>query len=60
MKNSIRIYNNLEVRAIWNEEKNQWIFSVLDIADYKRVIRLDQKIQIIIGGNRGNVEQVFK
>ena len=56
-KQSIRFYNDREVRAIWDEKKNQWFFSVLDIADYKRVIRLDQKIQIIIDGNRENVEQ---
>mgnify|MGYP003294084260 CR=1 FL=1 len=57
MKTSIRFYNDHEVRAIWDEEKSQWFFSVLDIAGYKRVIRLDQKIQIIIDGNRKNVEQ---
>ena len=31
MKTSIRFYNDHEVRAIWDEEKNQWFFSVLDI-----------------------------
>ena len=31
MKTSIRFYNDREVRAIWDEEKNQWFFSVLDI-----------------------------
>lgn len=31
MKTSIRFYNDCEVRAIWDEEKNQWFFSVLDI-----------------------------
>jgi cell filamentation protein len=30
-KISIRFYNDREVRAIWNEEKSKWWFSVLDI-----------------------------
>lgn len=30
-KISIRFYKDHEVRAIWDEEKNQWYFSVLDI-----------------------------
>ena len=31
MKTSIRFYNDREVRAIWDEEKNQWFFSAVDI-----------------------------
>ena len=31
MKISIRFFNNREVRAIWDAEKNKWYFSVLDI-----------------------------
>ena len=30
-KISIRFYNDKEVRAIWDEEKGQWYFSVLDV-----------------------------
>ena len=30
-KVSIRFYNDREVRAIWDEEKGQWYFSVLDV-----------------------------
>ena len=30
-KLSIRFFNDHEVRAIWDEEKSQWWFSVLDI-----------------------------
>lgn len=30
-KVSIRFYNDHEVRAVWNEEKSEWFFSVLDI-----------------------------
>lgn len=30
-KVSIRFYNDREVRAVWDEEKSQWLFSVLDI-----------------------------
>lgn len=33
MKTSIRFYNDREVRAIWDEEKNQWFFSAVDIVD---------------------------
>ena len=28
---SIRFYNDREVRAVWDEEKDQWFFSVLDV-----------------------------
>lgn len=31
LKQSIRFYNDHEVRAIWDEEKNQWFFSAVDI-----------------------------
>ena len=30
-KISIRFYNEREVRAVWDEEKSQWFFSVLDV-----------------------------
>ncbi len=30
-KTSIRFFDNREVRAVWNEEKHTWYFSVLDI-----------------------------
>ena len=30
-KISIRFYNEREVRAMWDEEKSQWFFSVLDV-----------------------------
>ena len=30
-KVSIRFYNDREVRAIWDEEKGKWYFSVLDV-----------------------------
>ncbi len=30
-KKSIRFFNDHEVRAVWDEERNQWWFSVLDI-----------------------------
>mgnify|MGYP006931929449 FL=1 len=30
-KQSIRFYNDHEVRAIWNDEESQWYFSIVDI-----------------------------
>ena len=30
-KLSLRFYNDREVRAVWNEEKGVWFFSVLDV-----------------------------
>lgn len=30
-KTSIRFFNDTPVRAVWNEEKNTWYFSVLDV-----------------------------
>ena len=31
IKQSIRFYNDREVRAVWNEEQNKWYFSIVDI-----------------------------
>lgn len=31
IKTSIRFYNDTPVRAVWNEEKNTWFFSVTDV-----------------------------
>lgn len=30
-KVSIRFYNDREVRAVWNDTTNSWLFSVLDV-----------------------------
>ena len=30
-KISIRFFNDQEVHAVWNESRNAWFFSVLDI-----------------------------
>ena len=30
-KESIRFFNDREVRAVWDEEHSKWWFSVLDI-----------------------------
>ena len=30
-KQSIRFYNDREVRAIWNDAQNKWYFSIVDI-----------------------------
>lgn len=30
-KISIRFYNDKEVRAVWNEERNEWFFAIVDI-----------------------------
>ncbi|MGP1525874.1 MAG: hypothetical protein ACTTIA_06850 [Candidatus Cryptobacteroides sp.] len=30
-KNSIRFFNDREVRAVWDDEHNKWWFSVLDV-----------------------------
>ena len=32
-KKSIRFFNDHEVRAVWDEVRNQWWFSVLDILE---------------------------
>lgn len=32
-KISTRFYKDLKVRAVWNEERNQWWFSLLDIVE---------------------------
>lgn len=32
-KKSIRFFNDYEVRAVWDEVRNQWWFSVLDILE---------------------------
>ncbi len=30
-KVSIKFFNNREVRAVWDDDKSRWMFSVLDI-----------------------------
>ena len=30
-RKSIRFYNDREVRAVWDEDKSQWLFSIVDI-----------------------------
>lgn len=30
-RKSIRFYNDHEVRAVWDEDKSQWFFSIVDI-----------------------------
>ena len=35
-KISIRFFNNVPVRAVWNDAKNNWFFSVLDILSVMR------------------------
>ena len=30
-RKSIRFYNDREVRAVWDEDKSQWFFSIVDI-----------------------------
>ena len=30
-KISIRFFNDREVRAVWDETNNRWLFSILDI-----------------------------
>lgn len=30
-KISIRFYNDKKVRAVWNEERNEWFFAIVDI-----------------------------
>ena len=32
-KISIRFFNDQEVRAVWDEQKNKWLFSVIDIVE---------------------------
>lgn len=32
-KISTRFYKDFKVRAVWNEERNQWWFSLLDIVE---------------------------
>lgn len=31
LKISIRFFNNREVRAVWDDERSKWWFSVLDV-----------------------------
>jgi len=33
-KISIRFFNDLEVRAVWDEENAKWLYSVLDIVAF--------------------------
>lgn len=29
----IKLFENKKVRALWDEEKEEWFFSIIDVAD---------------------------
>lgn len=33
MKNEIKIFNDKQVRTIWDDEKEEWYFSVVDVVE---------------------------
>lgn len=58
----IRLYENKEVRSIWNEEQEEWYFSVVDVVgvlsesknptDYlKKMRKRDEQLALYIGTN---------
>ena len=58
----IRLYENKEVRSIWDEEKEEWYFSVVDVVgvlsesknltDYlKKMRKRDEQLALYIGTN---------
>jgi prophage antirepressor len=58
----IRLYENKEVRSIWDEEQEEWYFSVVDVVgvlsesknptDYlKKMRKRDEQLALYIGTN---------
>jgi len=63
----IRLYENKEVRSIWDEEQEEWYFSVVDVVgvlsesknptDYlKKMRKRDEQLALYIGTNCPQVE----
>ena len=63
----IKLYENKEIRSIWDEEKEEWYFSVVDVVavlsesknptDYlKKMRKRDEQLALYIGTNCPQVE----
>jgi len=33
MKNAIKLFNNKEIRVLWNEDEEKWYFSIVDVVE---------------------------
>ena len=58
----IKLYENKEIRSVWDEEKEEWYFSVVDVVgvlsesknptDYlKKMRKRDEQLAFYIGTN---------
>ena len=65
--NEIKLYENKEIRSVWDEEKEEWYFSVVDVVgvlsesknptDYlKKMRKRDEQLAFYIGTNCPQVE----
>ena len=65
--NEIKLYENKEIRSVWEEEKEEWYFSVVDVVgvlsesknptDYlKKMRKRDEQLAFYIGTNCPQVE----
>ena len=65
--NEIKLYENKEIRSVWDEEKEEWYFSVVDVVgvlsesknptDYlKKMRKRDEQLTFYIGTNCPQVE----
>ena len=63
----IKLYENKEIRSVWDEEKEKWYFSVVDVVgvlsesknptDYlKKMRKRDEQLAFYIGTNCPQVE----
>jgi prophage antirepressor len=60
--NEIKLYENKEIRSVWDEEKEEWYFSVVDVVgvlsesknptDYlKKMRKRDEQLAFYLGTN---------
>nr|WP_196759704.1 hypothetical protein [Streptobacillus moniliformis] len=65
--NEIKLYENKEIRSVWDEEKEEWYFSVVDVVgvlsesknsiDYlKKMRKRDEQLAFYMGTNCPLVE----
>ena len=58
MKNEIKIFNDKQVRTVWDDEKEEWFFSVVDVVDVVEILTESKDPKQYIKKMRSRDEQL--